>query len=171
MNKTEAETAVKMRPSPSKEELERILRNHVYGAMGVGLFPVPFADFVALTGIQLNLVKKLAGMYDVSFSKDTVKNVLLALIGGSLPTAVGAPLAFSLAKAIPALGQTFGVVTMPVVGGAATYAIGKVFVRHFASGGTFLSFNPEKVKEYYAEMFKEGENIASDMKPGNDKSA
>jgi len=38
---------------------------------------------------------------------------------------------------------------MPIVAGAATYAIGKVFVRHFASGGTFLTFNPEKVKDYY----------------------
>ena len=49
-----------------------------------------------------------------------------------------------------------------------TYAVGKVFIQHFESGETFLTFYPEKVKAYYAEMFEEGkkaaEAVASDIK-------
>ncbi|RLC10806.1 MAG: GTPase, partial [Deltaproteobacteria bacterium] len=74
------------------------------------------------------------------------------------------PLAASLTKFVPAAGMTLGVVSMPIVAGATTYAIAKVFVQHFASGGTFLSFDPEMVKDYYAQMFKEGQKVAAEMK-------
>jgi hypothetical protein len=52
---------------------------------------------------------------------------------------------------------------MPVVAGASTYAIGKVFYRHFASGGTFLSFDVDRARDYYQEQFKKGESIVSEM--------
>ena len=65
---------------------------------------------------------------------------------------------------IPVLGQTAGVITMPIVAGATTYAIGKIFVQHFASGGTFLTFDPDKVKAYYTELLQEGQQVASEMK-------
>jgi hypothetical protein len=31
---------------------------------------------------------------------------------------------------------------------AATYAIGKVFIQHFASGGTLLDFEPPNYREF-----------------------
>ncbi|MCP4106117.1 MAG: hypothetical protein GY749_11350 [Desulfobacteraceae bacterium] len=49
---------------------------------------------------------------------------------------------------------------MPVAASASTYALGKIFIQHFASGGTFLTFDPEKVKAYYAEMFEDGKKVA-----------
>lgn len=70
----------------------------------------------------------------------------------------------SMTKVIPGVGQTAGVVTMPLLAGATTYAIGKVFNQHFASRGTFLTFDPDKVKTYYAEMLKEGQQVATTMK-------
>ena len=42
----------------SKGELEKIVRRHVYGSMAVGLVPIPLADFAAVTGIQLNMLKR-----------------------------------------------------------------------------------------------------------------
>lgn len=151
-----------------KDELDKILRHHVWGAMGVGLIPIPLADLVALTGVQLNMLRKLANVYGVPFFKDAARNVLSSLIGSALPVAVAPGLAASITKFIPFIGQTAGVVAMPIVGGAATYAVGKVFIQHFASGGTFLTFDPEKVKEYYAEMFQEGKRVAADLKKEKD---
>ena len=147
-----------------KEEVDRILRHHVWGAVGVGLVPVPLVDLVALTGVQLNMLRKFAKAYNVPFVKDAAKNILSSLVGSAVPVAVAPGLAASIAKVIPVFGQTVGVVTMPIIAGAATYAVGKVFIQHFASGGTFLTFDPDKVKDYYAEMFKEGEKVAADMK-------
>jgi hypothetical protein len=37
---------------------------------------------------------------------------------------------------------------MPVVSAGATYVIGKVFIQHFASGGTLLDFNPPDYREF-----------------------
>jgi uncharacterized protein (DUF697 family) len=67
---------------------------------------------------------------------------------------------------IPVVGQTAGGMTMLATGGACTYALGKVFVQHFESGGTFLDFDPEKVKAYFAEKFKEGKKFASEKTAG-----
>jgi len=144
-----------------KAKTDRILRHHVLASMGVGLIPFPIADFAGLTAVQLNLLRKLAKAYGIPFSKGIVKNTLASLIGGAVPIMASWPLTGSMLKGIPIIGQTVGIVTMPVIAGATTYAIGSVFVQHFASGGTFLTFDPEKVKDYYAEMFEEGKKIAS----------
>ena len=149
------------------EGTDKTVRNHVIGSMGVGLIPVPVVDLVALTGVQLNMLRKLAKSYNIPFSKDKVKNILASLIGGTIPVSFSSTLA-SLVKSIPIVGQTTGALSMPILAGATTYAVGKVFTQHFASGGTFLNFNPEEVKEYYAQMFKEGEKVASDLKKSDD---
>ena len=157
----------------SEVKVEKILRHHVWASMGVGLIPIPIMDFAGLTLVQLTLLRKLAKTYNIPFSKDIVKNMLSSLAGSALPVPVSLiliagmeklTLTASMVKFIPGLGHTIGVVTMPVIAGAATYAVGKVFIQHFASGGTFLTFDPEKVTAYYAEMFQEGKNIATDMK-------
>jgi uncharacterized protein (DUF697 family) len=147
-----------------KERLDKLIRLHVWGAMGVGLIPFPLVDFAAVTVVQLNLLRKLSKEYNVRFFKHTAKNILSSLFASAVPVFGSLPLAASLAKAVPVIGTTAGVVTMPILNGASTYALGKVFVQHFASGGTFLTFNPDKVKAYYAEMLKEGQKVAADMK-------
>jgi uncharacterized protein (DUF697 family) len=149
-------------------EASTTLRNHVLGAMGVGLIPIPIVDLVALTGIQLNLLRKLAAEYDVPFSEDLVKNILGSLIGGSVPVLFARGF-FSVLKGIPVIGQTTSALTMPVLAGATTYAVGKVFIQHFASGGTFLTFDPDKVRDFYNEMYKEGQNIASNLNNKKEK--
>jgi uncharacterized protein (DUF697 family) len=65
---------------------------------------------------------------------------------------------------IPVAGQVIGFVTMPITAGATTFAVGKVFNQHFASGGTFLTFDSEKVRGYYNSMFEKGKNVAAEMK-------
>jgi len=154
----------KSRTEVSAAEADSILRSHVWASMGLGLIPLPLADMAGLTLVQINLLRKLSKSYGIPFYKGAVKNILSALLGGLTPVSVSGPLAASIAKFIPAAGQTAGVMTMPLIAGTATYALGKVFIQHFASGGTFLTFDPEKVKAYYREMFEEGKKVAKDMK-------
>jgi uncharacterized protein (DUF697 family) len=149
----------------TKEEIaDKMIRQHVYMALGVGLVPVPFVDFVGVTGIQLNLMRKLSELYAVPFSKDMVKNIIGALIGGAFPASVGSRILSSISKVVPGVGQTMGAVCAATVSGASTYAVGKVFARHFSEGGTFLSFDPEKAKAFYEEMFRQGQEVATEMK-------
>lgn len=159
----EQETQTDAVPTVSDAEVERILHNHVMTAMGIGLVPVPLIDFVAVSSVQLNLVRRLAAIYKVPFFKNMFHNVASVLIGGGLPV-TSARAASSFVKTIPVVGHAVGAVTMPVLAGASTYAIGKVFIQHFASGGTFLTFKPHNVKAYYQEMFEEGQRLAATLK-------
>jgi uncharacterized protein (DUF697 family) len=145
-----------------KERLDKLARNHILASMGVGLVPIPLVDMVALVGVQLDLIKKLSVEYDIPFKQDRGKSIVTALLGGLLSTEIGFALA-SLVKLIPVIGMTTGAVTMPVISGASTYAIYKVFVQHFEAGGTFLDLDPTKVKTYFKEQFSKGKNIASSM--------
>ncbi|MBI9089218.1 MAG: DUF697 domain-containing protein [Desulfobacterium sp.] len=145
-----------------KAAVQKIIQNHVYGAMGVGMIPVPLVDLIAISGVQLNMLRKLCLLYDIPFSKDAAKTGIATLLGGVIPVSLSGALA-SLVKAIPIVGQTTSAIVMPAVSGAMTYAVGKVFVQHFESGGTFLTFNPEEVRAYYQQMFEEGKDVASGM--------
>ena len=46
----------------------------------------------------------------------------------------------SLMKGVPIIGTAIGALTMPAVAACGTWVIGKVFMKHFASGGTLLYF-------------------------------
>ncbi|MEE4359278.1 MAG: DUF697 domain-containing protein [Desulfococcaceae bacterium] len=163
-------------PEPSEEKTEKnktdiieadadkIIMKHVYVSLGVGLIPIPFLDFVGVSGVQLNMMRKLAQIYNIPFSKDMVKNLIGALIGGAFPASAGPLIASSFAKMVPGIGHALGLVGASGISGACTYAIGKVFSRHFAEGGTFLSFDPENAREFYEEMFREGRDMVSEIK-------
>ncbi len=120
-------------------------------------------DLVGITGVQLNMLRKLSKIYEVPFSEHKVKNILTSLVGGGGSIPVAGALA-SLVKLVPIVGHTIGAVSLPISAGAITYAVGKVFQQHFASGGTFLTFDPDKVRDYYAEMLKKGKTVAAGMK-------
>lgn len=138
---------------------EELIRHHVYAAVGSGLIPLPFVDLIGVMGTQLNMLRKLSEVYEVPFKKDLAKSGIGALLGSISSVALAGPLGSGL-KMIPLIGSTAGALSMSISGGAATYAIGKVFLQHFASGGTFLDFNPASVREYFAEQFKDGKIAA-----------
>lgn len=140
-----------------------IIRKRVYASVGAGFVPIPIFDLLALSGIQIEMVSRLSTLYGIPFKKDIVKTAISALVGGIFPVAA-TPMIASVVKMIPIIGYTTSAVTLSAIGGASTYAIGKVFVQHFESGGTLLNFNADKVKEYYQEKFKEGEQVASSAK-------
>lgn len=131
---------------------EAIIKKYMYWSMGAGLIPVPIVDMAAVLGLQLRMVALLAKEYKQDFSRDKGKAFIASLVGSSVPAA-GGPAAASLIKRVPVIGQTVGVLAMPAIAGASTYAVGKVFAQHFASGGTFLTFNPQTVTKHYEEHF------------------
>jgi len=146
------------------QKAEQVTRKRVYAAVGAGLIPLPIVDFLALTSIQLELVNSLCKVYDVPFSKDVGKTLVTTLVGGALPVHTSSVLA-SLVKSIPLIGTTTGAISLSIVGGACTYAVGKVFIHHFESGGNLLNFNPEKMHSYFQSYYKEGERLSSEVSP------
>ena len=139
------------------------ISKYMIASMGAGLVPIPVVDLLVLSALQLKMVHSLANAYNVKFTKNLGKSLIGSLVGGTVPVYF-APALTSLFKLIPVIGTTTSAVTMSIVGGASTYAIGKVFLQHFASGGTMLDFDPESMRGYFAEQLEEGKKVATQVK-------
>jgi uncharacterized protein (DUF697 family) len=151
--------------APTKEaEANGIIRRNVLWAAGGGILPLPLMDVVAITAVQIKMLKELSVVYDVPFSEDQVKSILVSLLAGLGAPALGTALTVSLVKAIPVVGFASAFLAVPGLAAAFTYAVGKVFLQHFASGGTFLDFDPNTVKAHFARQFEEGKLAVSKMK-------
>jgi uncharacterized protein (DUF697 family) len=112
-----------------------------------GLIPVPIVDAVAVGGLQLQMLRRISQIYEVPFSENRGKALIAALAGAMIPATSGIGAA-SVLKAVPMVGTIVGGLVMPVLSAGATYAIGKAFIQHFASGGTLLDFNPPDYRDF-----------------------
>jgi len=131
--------------------------------MGAGLIPVPFVDLLAVSGVQLKMLKDMSDIYGIKFSENKGKSILSALLGSVVPNSLAGGGVGSIMKMIPLVGPLVGGLSMSLFSGAATYAIGKAFIQHFEAGGTFLDFDPVKVKDYFHSKFEEGKEVAKEM--------
>lgn len=145
-----------MESSDKTQRAEEIVKNHVIISMGAGLVPIPILDIAAVTAVQLDMVKSLAQLYGADYSGDFAKNLLTTLTGSTLAR-IGA----SMIKAIPGIGTLLGGVSMSIMSGASTYAIGRVFIRHFSTGASLFDFDTEKGKAFYERYFEEGKDVAA----------
>ena len=139
-----------------------IVKNYLIGSAAAGFIPLPIADMAAIGLIQLKMLHSLANLYEVKFTKELGKSLIASLTGGLAATGVGRGTLVSLVKVVPIIGPA----AAAAVAGATTYAVGQVFIQHFESGGTFLDFDPEKVKGYFAEQFEKGKLAVADLKKG-----
>lgn len=152
-----------------EQRMKRIDKAHIcfksytIGSVAVGFIPMPFVDIAALAAIQLKMVHSIATIYDVPFSKNLTTSIIGSILGGSIAVALAWPVA-RLAKLIPVVGQASGIIGTAVTGAASTYAVGKIFVEHFESGGTFLDFNEEKAKAHFKELYEEGKAFIAAQK-------
>ncbi|MFT6148459.1 MAG: hypothetical protein ACJAUH_001141 [Saprospiraceae bacterium] len=140
-----------------KTQAESTINNHALYAAGGGLIPIPIIDFMAVSSIQVDLVQNLCEIYNVNFYKNQGKSAISALVGTSL-----ASLGSSLIKAIPGIGSFLGGVSMSILSGATTYAIGQVFAKHFESGGTMEDLNVEDFSKFYKQKLEEGKQVVKD---------
>ena len=112
-----------------------------------GLVPVPVLDVAAVGGLQIQMVRRISQIYDVDFSENRGKALIASVAGSMIPATSGIGAA-SVLKAIPVIGTIAGGFVMPALSAGATYAIGKAFIQHFATGGTLLDFNPPDYRQF-----------------------
>jgi uncharacterized protein (DUF697 family) len=130
-----------------EEEASKLVNRFAVWSGVAGLIPVPVVDTVAVGGLQLQMVRRISQIFDVPFSENSGKAVIASLVGAMVP-ATSSLGALSVLKIVPVVGTLTSAFVMPVLSAGATYAIGKAFIRHFASGGTFLDFNPPDYHEF-----------------------
>ena len=140
-------------------DAEKAIKNHALYAAGGGLIPIPVLDFMAVTGVQIDLVQNLCDIYNLNFYRNQGKSVISAFVGTSL-----ASIGSSLIKAIPGIGSLVGGFSMSILSGATTYAIGQVFAKHFENGGTMDNLDVEEFRAFYKRKVEEGKSIVKEMK-------
>ncbi|MFL6798166.1 MAG: YcjF family protein [Xanthobacteraceae bacterium] len=134
----------------SRDEIAaRLVDRFALWGGGAGLIPIPLVDVASVAGVQIQMLRRLSAIYDVPFSDNRGKSLIAGLVGSTIPATSGMGFA-SVLKAVPLVGTAVGSLIMPALSAAATYAIGKVFIRHFSSGGTLLDFEAPK----YADFFR-----------------
>jgi uncharacterized protein (DUF697 family) len=153
-NMTTTETSAPSTPLTEAEREEaasQLVDRFSLWSGAAGLIPVPLIDVIAVGGIQLQMLRKLSEIYNVPFTENRGKSVVASLAGAIIPasTATTTAMAFgSLIKGVPGFGSAVGALTMPVYSAGVTYVIGRVFMKHFASGGTLLDFDPPDYREF-----------------------
>ncbi|MEX2628464.1 MAG: DUF697 domain-containing protein [Tistlia sp.] len=140
------------------------VKSHVIAAMAIGTLPLPLFDGAALFALQLRMIRRICERYGHSFSEKAVRATVLALAGGSGSVGLGLGAA-SLLKLVPGVGWALGGLGMPAVAGAATYALGQTYIRHFEDGGTILDLDARKLRAFYNEQFRKGRTVAAEAAP------
>ena len=153
-------TASEAAPVSTEARAAEIIRKHVLLSAAAGVIPLNFVDTAALAVVQLRLLKELSELHGIDFRGDIGRSAVGTLFATVAPTALAGSLLSSAAlhvalRSVPVIGTVTRLATQPAFNSAFTYALGRVFQQHFASGGTFLTFQPEKVKTYFREKFEE----------------
>src|SRR6476469_9791836 len=133
----------------------------MWWSAGAALIPLPVADMIAIAGAQLKMLAEISKVYGIPFEKSRVQAVVGSLIGYVVPHAFSVGLIGGLLKAIPGVGVLVGVPSFAFFAAAYAWALGRVFIQHFESGGTFLNFDPEAVREHFRAQFEEGRRMAA----------
>ena len=128
--------------------------------MGASLIPVPWVDLAAVGAVQLKLLARITQIYGVPFQESRGKALIGFLGGFIVPHAAAFGSVGSLLKAVPGVGALAGTPAAVAFSGAYTWALGNVFIQHFESGGTFLSFDPEQVKDHFRAQFEKERETA-----------
>jgi uncharacterized protein (DUF697 family) len=132
-----------------------IISSAVKWSAAAGAVPVPLLDLVALGVVQAKMVADLSEVYGKPVRSEAARGVVSVLLGTLLPAGATGALFGSGVKMAPVIGSVLGMASMAAFGGAASYAIGKVFVRHFESGGSLADFSADAVRqELQAEFGK-----------------
>jgi uncharacterized protein (DUF697 family) len=135
------------------EEAEAIVKKYMNWSFVGGLIPIPLADVAAVSGVQMKMLYDLAKLYDVPFKAHAAQSAVGSLLGALVPSLATSGAFSAGLKFIPVIGTTLGVITMPALSLASTYALGRVFTTHFETGGTLLDFDPAKVREHFRAEF------------------
>jgi uncharacterized protein (DUF697 family) len=109
-------------------------RHTAYAAVG-GIIPVPIANVASITAVIVRMVKRLSDLYGIPFERDRARAIVVGLMGGAMPTGLGAVATSTLFYVVPGSGLV-GLAVSSIAAVACTRSIGRIFVEHFETGSS-----------------------------------
>ena len=141
------------------EDAKKLVSSASKWSFGAGLVPVPYLDLALLASLQTKLIVNLSALYDQKLSKQAVTSVITLLIGTLAPPGAARITSGVLFKFIPGMGSAVGAVSLAAFSASATYAIGKLFIRHYENGGSFATFSAKDLEEELKKEFSSAQKI------------
>lgn len=120
------------------QQADKLIKKYAVGSSLAGFIPVSILDVIVLVYVQRIMLYRLSRLYGIPFKKNLVRVWITTLTSG-VASEVG-----SVLKVFPGVGTLVGGAGMATLGVASTYAVGKVFKKHFEKGGTLEDFDPER---------------------------
>jgi uncharacterized protein (DUF697 family) len=118
-----------------RSQAHKIVERHAaYAAVG-GIIPVPIANVASITAVIVRMVKLLSDLYGIPFERDRARAIVVGLMGGAMPTGLGAVTTSTLVYIVPGSGL-LGLAVSSIAAVACTRSIGRIFVEHFESGSS-----------------------------------
>jgi small GTP-binding protein len=137
-----------------EEEAGRLVQYYSNAGAVIGLTPIPFADLVALFGLQVAMAIHLGVIYGRG---DRSPKEAAKLVASALGSAyLGRQIARQIGKIVPGLGSAIGAATA----WASMRALGAVIVRVYA---TASKIPKEKLAEYFRSEYARAEAEARAM--------
>jgi len=149
--------------SEKEQEAHKAIKKYIWWSAGVSMLPWVCVDMYAVGGVQLKMLADISKIYSVPFLKNIGKEAIASIGGFAVPHAIAFGKALSLFKAVPIVGTMVGSPAAAAFSVAYTWALGNIFIQHFESGGTFLNFDSEKVKDHFKTLLAERTNMATVM--------
>jgi uncharacterized protein (DUF697 family) len=142
------------------ESADDIIFNHLWFSAVPGFIPVPVLDIVAISAVQLDLVKQLCKHYKTDYDEQKGKAIVMALTGSAMARISGYS-ARAVLKTVPMVGWVLGGAAMSLFAASSTYAIGQVFKEHLDTGGTLHNLNPDAFRQFYMQQVEKGKTMLS----------
>jgi uncharacterized protein (DUF697 family) len=153
--------AIEVFPSPFQlmrsQKAKALVESATRWSFAVGLIPVPLLDAAVLAGVQTKLLMNLSALYGEKVEKERASAVVSVLVGSLVPLGLTKTVVGATVKVFPGMGTVIGSIAMATTGATATRMFGRVFVRHFERGGTFIKFREANLMDEFRKEFKNAE--------------
>ncbi|MBA3949517.1 MAG: DUF697 domain-containing protein, partial [Acidobacteria bacterium] len=133
---------VERAPTAHYDDARAILSRYVAGGAAASAIPLPFVDLAAVGAVHVMMVRAIAAEYGLPFDRVAIKAAIAAVAGGAVSHWMGRAVGRSALKALPGIGA-FAAAAVPVSTGATTYALGRIVIAHFESGGSLADLDAE----------------------------
>jgi uncharacterized protein (DUF697 family) len=112
--------------------------------------PTWWANSPIVTSLQLKMLAEISDIYGVHFTQDLARPFVASLAGGGLSVLLSQnPLTMAMKTwvlAIPVVGVPIRYGTGPFIIGFYCYTLGRAFVEHYETGGTYHDFDTAKFR-------------------------
>ena len=153
---------VKVTVIKKEKNIEKLISEHVGFSMVAGAIPIPVLDVLAVSAIQIDMLKQMAKIYEIDFDDEIGKSLVSSIVGSTIGTSIGR-LGASAVKAIPGIGTILGIGSQVALAGVTTFAIGNVYNDHFSNHQPLKDFNLNNIKDAFDDFLKKGKEFVDDI--------